>query len=118
MGGDTRQTIGKKVILARSFTKGPRWYNSKFQDGIAICRKYKKPDLFITFTCNPHWKEITDELKPGETAQDRPELVSRVFKMKKDLFVEDLVKNGIFGRMVAHLYVIEYQVHFKIFNYS
>merc|ERR1712239_99436 len=77
---------------------------------MAICRKYLKPDFFITFTCNPHWEEITDELKPGETAQDRPELVSRVFKMKKDLFVEDLVKNGIFGRMVAHLYVIEYQV--------
>ena len=110
MGGDTRQTIGRKVILASSFTKGPRWYNAKFQDGMAICRKYLKPDFFITFTCNPHWKEITDELKPGETAQDHPELVSRVFKMKKDLFVEDLVKNGIFGRVVAHLYVIEYQV--------
>ena len=118
MGGDTRQTIGRKVILGPSFTKGPRWYNKKFQDGMAICRKYKKPDFFVTFTCNPHWKEITDELKPGQTAQDRPDLVSRVFKMKKDLIMEDLNKNCIFGRTVAHLEVIEYQVGFKIIYHS
>ena len=118
MGGDTRQTIGRKVILGPSFTKGPRWYNKKFQDGMAICRKYKKPDFFVTFTCNPHWKEITDELKPGQTAQDRPDLVSRVFKMKKDLIMEDLNKNCIFGRTVAHLEVIEYQVGFKMIYHS
>ena len=125
MGADTRETIGRKIILASSFIKGKRWYNGKFQDGMAICRKYRKPDLFITMTCNPHWEEITKELKPGQTAQDRPDLVSRVFKMKKDLFVEDMVKNGIFGKMVAFLYVIEYQkvnnrslCHFITFNVS
>lgn len=109
MGGDTRQTIGRKIILASSYIKGKRWFNAKFQDGMAICRKYRKPDLFITMTCNPHWEEITSEVKQGQTIQDRPDLVSRVFKMKKDLFVEDMVKNGIFGRMAAYLYVIEYQ---------
>ena len=85
---------------------------------MAICHKYKKPDFFVTFTCNPHWKEITDELKPGQTAQDRPDLVSRVFKMKKDLIMEDLNKNCIFGRTVAHLEVIEYQVGFKIIYHN
>ena len=48
-------------------------------------------------------------IEARKTVQGRPDLVSRVFKMKKDLFVEDMVKNGIFGKMVAYLYVIEYQ---------
>ena len=80
IGGDARQTIGHKIILASSFTKGPPWYNKKFQDAMAICRKYKKPGHFVTFTCNPCWKEITDGLKPGQNAQDCPELVARVLK--------------------------------------
>jgi hypothetical protein len=80
-----------------------------FQDGMAICRKYRKPDIFDTFTANPNWPKIVRELLPGQTAQDRPELVTRVFKMKMDLWVEDKVKNGVFGDMPAYLYVVEYQ---------
>ena len=44
--------IGRK-ILSSSFVGSPRWYNSQFQDGMAICREYHKPDFFITMTCNP-----------------------------------------------------------------
>jgi hypothetical protein len=50
---------------------------------MAICREYHKPDFFITMTCNPKWEEITKELRPGETVEDRPDLVARVFKLKK-----------------------------------
>ena len=46
------QQVGRKV-LASSFTGGPRWYNKKLQDAIAICRKFSKPDFFITITTNP-----------------------------------------------------------------
>ena len=53
--------IGRK-ILSSSFVGSPRWYNSQFQDGMAIVREYHKPDYFITMTCNPKWKEITAEL--------------------------------------------------------
>ena len=37
MHGDDHQqpSIGRK-ILASSFTGGPRWYNAKFQDGMAM----------------------------------------------------------------------------------
>ena len=38
----------------------------KYQDAMAIVRKYGKPDLFITFTCNPNWAEICElEFKLG-----------------------------------------------------
>ena len=28
------------------------------------------PDLFVTFTTNPNWREIQENLQPGETAND------------------------------------------------
>jgi hypothetical protein len=36
-------------------------------------------------TANPTWREIKDELNPGQTYADRPDLVARVFKLKKRL---------------------------------
>ena len=46
---------------------------------MTICRKFGKPDLFLTMTCNPHWKEITENLNENENAIDRPDIVTRVF---------------------------------------
>ena len=47
---------------------------------MAIIKKYGKPDLFITFTCNPKWCEITENLYPGQTASDRPDFVIKYLK--------------------------------------
>ena len=69
---DHQLKIGKSIVLSRSFIGSPRWYNSEFQDGMAICREYHKPDFFITMTCNPHWDEINRELRDGENVKDRP----------------------------------------------
>ena len=49
-------TVGRPIILASSFTGGPRAMLQKYQDTMTICRKYGKPDLFITKTCNPKWQ--------------------------------------------------------------
>ena len=76
---------------------------------MAICRKYRKPDFFITFTCNPNWEEITNELREGETVQDRPDLVSRIFKLKKDQLMKDFKSGRVFGKVPAFLWVIEFQ---------
>ena len=100
--------IGRK-ILSSSFIGSPRWYNSQFQDGMAIVREYHKPDYFITMTCNPKWPEITQNLEVGQTAQDRPDLVARVFKQKKDQLMHDLITGQILGKVVAHMHVIEFQ---------
>ena len=64
---------------------------------MAIVRHMHKPDLFITMTCDPKWQEITAGLKPGQSPQDRPDLVARVFKLKKDQLMRDLTKGCIFG---------------------
>ena len=100
--------IGRK-ILSSSFIGSPRWYNSQFQDGMAIVREYHKPDYFITMTCNPKWPEIVENLEVGQTAQDRPDLVARVFKLKKDQLMHDLISGQILGKVVAHMHVIEFQ---------
>lgn len=74
-------------------------------------------------TCNPNWTEITENIFPGQTASDRPEsglsdavcppwspdIVSRVFDLKKDSLIEDITKKQIFGKIIAYIYVIEFQ---------
>ena len=104
----TYPSIGRK-ILSSSMVGSPRWYNSKFQDGMAIVREYHKPDFFITMTCNPKWPEIVNGLKNGQNAQDRPDLVARVFKLKKDQLMQDLKSGHVLGKVVAHMNVIEFQ---------
>ncbi|CAF4267317.1 unnamed protein product, partial [Rotaria sordida] len=74
-----------------------------------MVRKFGRPDLFITFTCNPKWEEIKSELKPFQTSSDRPDLVTRVFRLKLKEFLDDIVKRKIFGEILAYVYVIEHQ---------
>lgn len=52
--------------------------HQRYQDAMATVRKFGKPDLFITMTCNPKWREIVESLRPGENASERPDLVARV----------------------------------------
>ena len=80
-----------------------------YQDSMAIVRKYGKPDLFITFTCNPKWPEILTNLEKHQTPQDRPDIVTRVFKLKLNSLIKDIKQNHIFGIPVASVYVIEFQ---------
>jgi hypothetical protein len=59
--------------------------------------------LFITFTCNPKWQEIADALKfvPGQRPDARPDIVSRVFKLKVDELLSGLKKGTYFGKACA-----------------
>jgi hypothetical protein len=79
-----------------------------FQDSMAIVRYFGKPTFFITFTANPRWPEIVDNLFPGQQPTDRPDLIARVFRLKVKELLADL-KGGLFGPYQAHVYTIEYQ---------
>ncbi|XP_065679819.1 uncharacterized protein LOC136094133 [Hydra vulgaris] len=85
---------GRVVILPSSYVGSPRALKENFEDAMAVIKKYGKPDLFITFTCNPKWREIVENLNPGQTANDRPDLVCR---------------HGVLGKVVSHVQVIEFQ---------
>ena len=46
--------IGRTAtVLSSSFTGGPRYMTQRYLDAMAIVRHFGKPDLFVTFTCNP-----------------------------------------------------------------
>ena len=66
-------------------------------------------DLFITFTANPAWPEIVENLMPGQSACDRPDLVARVFHLKLNSLLHDIMKKNIFGKGIAQVYTVEYQ---------
>ena len=78
-------------------------------DMLAVTTQLGHPDIFLTMTCNPKWPEITRQLKPGQTAADRPDLCARVFNMKSKAMIQHVVDEEIFGKVVAHVKVIEFQ---------
>ncbi len=82
-------------ILPSTFIGGPRFFQLLFQDAMAIVRALGRPDYFITMTCNTKWDEITQVLKPGEDPNDRPDIISRVFRMKFEALMNDLIKGKI-----------------------
>ncbi|KAM0831843.1 hypothetical protein ACQ4PT_065277 [Festuca glaucescens] len=105
------RNIGVQYLLHSSFTGGRRYYVQNYHDGMAICRVFGAPDLFVTFTCNPKWDEITEALRvePGQRHPDRPDITTRVFKLKIDEFIGDVKDGTTFGPIDAYLYVVEFQ---------
>lgn len=96
-------------MLPSTFSGSPRQLEQLCQDALACYRLFGKPDLFITFTSNPNWIEITENLNQGETAWDRPELCNKVFTIKKKHLLDMIFNKNIFGQVVCRVYVIEFQ---------
>ena len=101
--------VGKNIILPPTLTGSPRWYVEKFQDAMAIVEKIGKPHILLTFTTNPDWIEIQTALFKGQSAYDRPDIMTRVFKLKLDNLLEDIEKNEIFGKCEGFVSTIEQQ---------
>nr|KAJ0205749.1 hypothetical protein LSAT_V11C500263750 [Lactuca sativa] len=91
------------------FNAGPRDMRRRFLDAMALVQDDGRPDIFLTMTCNLKWKEIEDELLPGKSAQDRPNLVARVFHAKLEDLKVQLFQRHIIGVVGSHVYVIEFQ---------
>jgi hypothetical protein len=69
LDGDIRaKKVGKRTVLLTSFIGGPRDMKRWYMDAMALVRKFGKPDIFLTMTCNPNWDEIRRELLPGQTS--------------------------------------------------
>ncbi|GJZ77327.1 DNA helicase PIF1, ATP-dependent [Tanacetum coccineum] len=80
-------------------------------DAMALCRAYGNPDLFITFTSNPKWPKISEMLAyiPGQKPHDRPDIGTRVFKIKLIELLHDLTQKYVSGESRSVVYVIEFQ---------
>lgn len=104
----TAHEIGQRIYLPPSHTGGPRNMGQAYQGSMAIARFFGSVDLFLTITCNPMWPEVTDNLLPGQTAYDRPDLVARVLRMKQKLVLDYMYKHGVLGVPAAYVYTIEF----------
>ena len=51
-------------------------------DSVNVANVIGAGTVLVTVTANPNWPEIQAELEPGKTANDRPNIVARVFYMK------------------------------------
>ena len=76
-----------------------------YQDAIAICCYYGRADFFVTFTCNPKWEEIP----AGSSTTDRPDIIARIFNLKLQALIYDLLRKHVLGKTVADIHVIEFQ---------
>lgn len=101
--------LGSLYILPSSFVGGMRYMRQAYQDAMAIVRKFGKPDLFITFTANPAWEEITSELN-GQPYTNRPDICVRVFHCKLKEFMHELIEEEVLGQVIARISVIEFQM--------
>ncbi|XP_070003189.1 uncharacterized protein [Nicotiana sylvestris] len=81
----------------------------RYVDAIVLVQHLEKPDLFITMTCNPSWMKIEEHLSSSDEAQNRPDLISRVFRAKIEELKTDILKRNIFGKVVAFMYTVEFQ---------
>ncbi|XP_071905593.1 uncharacterized protein [Coffea arabica] len=109
IGETAASKVGRKVFLPASFIGGPRDMRRRYLDAMALVQKFGKPDIFLTMTCNPAWKEIQENLKYHEKPQNRPDLLARVFRAKFELLKAELLNKQIFGDVAACVYVIEFQ---------
>lgn len=80
-----------------------------FQDSMAITRFNHHPYIFLTMAAIPKWPKITDALLPNQDATDRPDLVTRVFELKRKTLMKAIDKFKVFGTNVLHVFTIEFQ---------
>ncbi|KAK9676692.1 hypothetical protein RND81_11G093800 [Saponaria officinalis] len=95
-------STGDRYILSSTFLGCKNYMRETYQDTMTICKWCGYPYLFITFTCNPKWPEISRcvEIK-GLKPEDRPDIVTRVFKLKLEELMTDFKELHIFGRTRA-----------------
>ncbi|XP_062232423.1 uncharacterized protein LOC133929646 [Phragmites australis] len=108
--GEARASeVGLRIVLPRTFPGGDRDVQARFLDAKVLVTRFGKPDYFVTMTCNPYWEEITRQLFPGQTPQDRPELVARVYRTKLRDIQDFLIKKSHLGEVASYAHVTEFQ---------
>jgi hypothetical protein len=100
---------GKIFILPSTYKTSKRQLQQSYLDAMTIVSHFGKPTYFITFTCNANWREIQESLLPSQQAWERDDLIIRVFMLKLQELIDDLYDRHILGRVLAFVYVIEFQ---------
>nr|GEX52546.1 helicase-like protein [Tanacetum cinerariifolium] len=91
---DTNNSLVAKFWIVGS----PRYMMQNYIDAMTLCKNFRYPNLFITFTCNPNWPKIARFVaEKGLKSEDRPDIITRVFKQKLDSQMKDFKEKCWFG---------------------
>ncbi|XP_049301813.1 uncharacterized protein LOC125775357 isoform X1 [Bactrocera dorsalis] len=105
MNGDADITdIGRLYILPSTYIGSPRHMHEYSQDAMTYMLNYGRPDLFLTFTCNPKWPDITNLLHNGQSPSDRHEVTARVFKQKLRCLMDFITKQRVYSTVRCWMY--------------
>lgn len=96
--------IGTACISPSSYIGSPRNMQEYIQDAMTYVRHYGRPDLFITFTCNPNWEGIKNLFLPGQHSIHRHDIIARVFKQKLKSLIDLVVKHSVFGNALLAIF--------------
>ncbi len=73
-------------------------------------------------TTNPKWTEIVDVLENYNISSENcPTIICRVFHLKFQSLMKDILDHKVFGEMIAYVYVVEFQkrdCHMPIFYFG
>jgi hypothetical protein len=118
---DIASSGGTNTFLAQSFHGSRRHLRKLATSSLTIVSEDGTPTLFLTMTCNPLWPEIVEALLPGQTAFDRPDICTQVFKHRLEAFLGNLRAGKYFDsedefkdctirrKIIYEIRVIEYQ---------
>jgi hypothetical protein len=110
--GDTDvASMGHRIILPSTFAGSLRNRQEAYMDTMAVVRAIDAPHIFTTFTTNPHWAEIEEEMQRigATSALDIMPFVQRIFELKFHAYIDFIVKSGVYGRVRSIKWVIEDQ---------
>ncbi|KAI7967497.1 hypothetical protein MJO29_000774 [Puccinia striiformis f. sp. tritici] len=101
---DGVEAVGRRIILPSSFSGSPRNMKQLYQDAMALVRVF-----------------VLKALKEHQVPSDRPDLVTRLFRLKLEDLINDVIKKNRLGEVAAWVYTIEFQkrglphAHFIVF---
>jgi hypothetical protein len=79
--------MSSESFLGQSCHGSRRHLRKLATNAITIVSEHDSPTMFLTMTCNPLWPEIVEALLPGQSAFDRPDICTQVFKHRLDAFL-------------------------------
>ena len=105
---------GKPKVLNSVHKKSKKWFRKKYLNAVAMSSELDGADLFITVTGSDCSRELR-HLHCGRTPGTCPDLTNRLFHMKLQDILDDIIHKQIFGRVVGRVWVIEYQKRYLMF---
>ena len=104
-------TPKEESYLPSSVHGSPRHMAALARNALILVSEFGCPHVFITLTCNPKWPEIVSQLLHGQTAFDRPDVTTTVFKSRLDIMKMNIRNGKYFDgcELSYNFHVIEYQ---------